>query len=279
MNQSQEREFFKIVKGYDAILLDAYGVLINESEPLPGAIEAIEYLQTQRKPFLILTNGSSRSLDETSQKYRELGLNIPADQIVSSGSIIPEFIKFKGWQGKHMAVLGTAASHNFVSEGGGIPVSPLETRNYEFVVIANQTTYPLLETLDEVISNIFERIDQGSNCTIILSNPDIIYPKAKNDVGITAGMIASILETALKTRYHRIPIEIHRLGKPSPYIFQHALKKLACSRVLMVGDQLKTDIAGANNVGIDSLLLKSGVFQGSESGEDFPEPTFILESL
>jgi len=47
----------------------------------------------------------------------------------------------------------------------------------------------------------------------------------------------------------------------------------------MVGDQLGTDILGANRFGIDSVLVESGVDRWLEPGDETPRPTYLLAGL
>ena len=50
-----------------------------------------------------------------------------------------------------------------------------------------------------------------------------------------------------------------RLGKPNTPIFEDAIRRLGTSRVVMVGDTLETDIAGARAAGLDAVWIETGV--------------------
>jgi ribonucleotide monophosphatase NagD (HAD superfamily) len=78
----------------------------------------------------------------------------------------------------------------------------------------------------------------------------------KNGPATAAGPIVAALEYATGKKATVI-------GKPSPIMFRIALKKAACEKVhaVMTGDQLDTDILGANRAGIDSILVRTGVDQ------------------
>ena len=77
-----------LIKSYDALLFDAYGVLINSSGPLPKSNCIIDKLNSIKKPYLILTNDSSRAIEASSIRYGEFGLDIPTEKIITSGSLI-----------------------------------------------------------------------------------------------------------------------------------------------------------------------------------------------
>ena len=67
-----------LIQQYDVLLLDAYGVLVNQKEALPGAIGFIQHLNQIKKPYLILTNGSSSPITKMASRYQEKGLSISA---------------------------------------------------------------------------------------------------------------------------------------------------------------------------------------------------------
>src|SRR5207247_4524406 len=79
----------------------------------------------------------------------------------------------------------------------------------------------------------------------------------KGGTAIAVGPIVKALEYATGRRDTVI-------GKPSPLMFQIALQKANCDKrdAVMIGDQLETDIVGARNAGVDSVLVLTGVDKG-----------------
>lgn len=105
------------------------------------------------------------------------------------------------------------------------------------------------------------KLDRRSPLALLVPNPDLIYPKGDEGYGVAAGSIANLIAEAVGARGHRA--ELVRLGKPHAPIFAEALRRAACpsDQVVMIGDQLETDIRGANAAGIASALVTSGVAQ------------------
>jgi ribonucleotide monophosphatase NagD (HAD superfamily) len=69
-----------------------------------------------------------------------------------------------------------------------------------------------------------------------------------------------MFEGALALRYpHRTDLRFVRLGKPNTPIFEDAIRRLGTTRVVMVGDTLETDIAGARAAGLDAVWIETGV--------------------
>ena len=100
--------------------------------------------------------------------------------------------------------------------------------------------------------------------------------------GVASASVALILEAALELRYPDRPdLRFVRLGKPHPAIFAEALRRGGTMDMVMMGDQLETDIRGANDFGIDSVLVDTGVSNSAKeaSGRSAPRPTYRLRSL
>ena len=170
------QEFAELSDLYQGFLFDAYGVLVDDCKAIPGAKEVWQRLRQQGKSLWILTNGSSKTLAESAASYRAKGLQVEESQIINSASLLLGYFKEKNLQGRQTAVLGTRGSASYVREAGGELVDAT-CEEFEVLVVANQTDYPFVETLDRVISHILSRLDRGDGCDLILTNPDFIYPK------------------------------------------------------------------------------------------------------
>ena len=267
-----------LIDRYDGFLFDAYGVLYDGKGLIEPCVEAWRKLRERGKKTFILTNGSSRSLEETAAMYRRLGLALDTSDIINSASLLAPYFIEKNLVGSPTAVLGTRSSAKYVEESGGIVVDPLQTEDYSVVVIANQTDYPLLESLEAVLSQVVTRIEKGLPIYLILTNPDLIYPHATRRFGITAGSLALLLEAALGARLGEDAPKFEKLGKPFPRIFEQAILRAGSSKLLMVGDQLETDIRGAQGMGLDSVLVGTGMIRTDvwKPLPTDPIPTFIL---
>ena len=147
-------------------------------------------------------------------------------------------------------------------------------------MIGDQSGFPFLEAADTVLSALFRKIDARESVSLILPNPDLIYPEG-DGFGFASGSVALIFESALALRYPVRPdLRFTRLGKPHPAIYREAYSRSATMDMVMIGDQIETDIKGANDFGIASALISTGV-----SGYDvsqLPEserPDYLIESL
>jgi len=247
-----------LVESYDLFLLDAFGVLVNAEGALPGAIEMLNAIAAAGKRFRVVTNDASNLPESAAARYQRYGLDIQPASILSSGMLLAAYFESNNLRGARCLVLGPADSEEYVARAGGEVVKATDDGDYDAVIVCDDAGYPFLGTLDVVISVLFRLFDSGRAPALVLPNPDIVYPKGSSSYGFTAGGAALLLETALARRYPTQPRFVP-LGKPEPMLFDAAVDGADRRRVLMVGDQLETDIAGASAANIDSLLVESGV--------------------
>lgn len=270
----------RLLASYEAILLDAYGVLITHDGPMPGARSLVDRLNREEKPYLILTNDASRSPEASAERYRDMGLEIAGDRVLTSGLLILPHLREHDLEGARCVVMGTGDSVAYVSRGDVRVVDLDAATEAEVLVVCDERGYPLRESLDHVLSLLYRRLDRGDPVHLVLANPDLVYPAAPGRYGFTAGIVAYMLEEALGLRYGAEAPRFEPLGKPHPPMFEAAARCAGTRDLVMVGDQLGTDIRGANAFGIDSVLVPTGVTRLDRLGSDPAcRPTYILESL
>lgn len=243
---------------YHGLLLDAFGVLVDKQGPLPGAIDLIDSMNAEQTPYFILTNSASRLPETMELHYQQQGLNIPIERIISSGMLLDGHFKDNDLIGARTLVLGPENSQEYARRCGGEVVDNADT-DVDVVVIADQAGYDLLERMNQTMSLILRQIDAGRAPHLVLCNPDIIYPISGGQYGFTAGGLAAMLNAILAERYPGETFAFHPLGKPHAPIFAEGVRRIGSNKVVMIGDQLATDIKGANDFGIDSILVGTGL--------------------
>lgn len=275
MDTIPEITIASLIDRYDVLLLDAYGVLVNSSGALPGAAELTHRLSESGKPYYILTNDASRLPTTAAARYRACGLTIDPDRIITSGLLLKGHFAAQRLVGARCAVLGPGDSLRYVEDAGGRIVSPSDA--FDVLVIADESGFPFLETVDATLSALFRALDRRQRVHLLLANPDLIYPSAQG-FGIGSGSIALIFEAAIRLRYpDRTDLRFVHLGKPHGAMFAEALRRSGTRNMIVIGDQLETDVAGARAFGLDSVLVDSGV-TGASSTPLLP-PTYRMRSL
>ena len=265
-----------IITNYEAILFDAYGVLINEYGVLPGAKLLIDHLNNIKKPYYIVTNDASRSVATSSEFYKALGLKITEEKIITAGSLIYRYFENNNLIGSQCRVLGTEDCFSYIADAGGV----INQDEFEVLIIGASPDNYSFSDIEDLINKIFEILDQGKTISIILLNPDLLYPKTTNYVGIGAGSILLWLEKFVDIRYpNKSKLGITRLGKPYKEIFEEAFQRTKTMDMVMIGDQLQTDILGAVNFGIDSVLVYSGLTEENVLFSENIYPNFTLPGV
>lgn len=271
----------ELLNRYDVFFLDAYGVLVNAEGPLPGAAEFLQEIVKRGKSYFLLSNDSSRGPNTTWKRYTDFGLPLQQERIITAGMLLPKYFAAHGLVGAPCIVLGTDDSRAYVESAGGFVV-PRTDSNATVFVLADDLADSFLDTINDAVTVLFSRLERGLKTHLILPNPDLVFPR-NGGFGITAGAIARAVEAALTLRDPSGKQTFVPLGKPERYIFDEGLSRLTPGvpndRVVMVGDQLATDVLGASRAGIDSALMLTGVSRVHEIANAHAKPTHILQNL
>ena len=267
----------ELVESYSALLFDAFGVLSYSVGALPGAGDLIDRLNREGKPYYVLTNDSSALPERRAAGYLKVGLNVPAERIITSGGLLEGYFVEHALNGARCAVLGTEDSAEYVRRAGGEVVSAAD--GFDVAVVGDQSGFPFVDGVNAVMTELFRMIDAGQTPRLVLPNPDLVYPD-DDGFGIASGSVALIIEAALRQRYgERVGLEFAQLGKPNGAIFREALSRTGTMDMVMLGDSLETDIRGANDFGIDSVLVAGGVTPEEALDGAVDAPTYWLRGL
>ena len=268
-----------LVETYDGFLIDAYGVLVDKNSAMPGARDLLERLDAAGRPWLVVTNSASRLPETLSAELAAFGLEVAPERFLTSGGLLQEHFHEQGLAGSRCVVLGPDDSCIYVERAGGRVVALDEDTDAEVLIVADQKCVRFLQDMNLAVSLMLRRMDRGRPLHLLLCNPDLIYPVGPGRFGFTSGGLAAMLEAVVRERYPGDTNGFIRLGKPYRPIFSAALRRLGASRPLMIGDQLGTDILGAQHSGIDSVLVGTGLAPRSDSRTWPVRPTWYLPSL
>ena len=268
-----------LMEKYDVFLLDAYGVLLDQAGALPGAAAFLKRLNRRSRPFYILTNDASKSPLTASKRYGDMGLDVTPQHIITSGSLLTSYFARNNLNGARCVVLGPRDSIGYAESAGGRIVTPEEA--FDVLIICDESGFDFPDMADAALSRLLQQLERGRKLHLLLPNPDLIYPKGPGIYGFASGSIAVMFEGAIRLRFpNRAPIHFTRLGKPFPQLFQEAYARSKTKNMVMLGDQLETDIKGANAFGIDSVLMTSGISGPVKSTLPEPlKPTYCLPGL
>jgi HAD superfamily hydrolase (TIGR01459 family) len=242
----------EIAADYDGLVLDLWGVLHDGATPLPGAVEALAQLKRAGKRIAILSNAPRRSA-LVEKRMNEIGIARGLyDHVHSSGEeawrhMMTRDEPFYAALGRLCYHIGPARDDNMLAGIGLKRVGAIETA--EFILNTGPSDWD--ETVEQYETLL--QTARARDLPMVCANPDLVV--------IHHGR-RSICAGAVAQRYEALGGGVRWHGKPYPSVYATCLAALAIAdrrRILAVGDSLRTDIAGANAAGIDSVLVTGGI--------------------
>ena len=232
---------------YDTFFFDQWGVVHDGKKIFQDAELIFKYLQNLNKKIFIISNSGKRGIDNVN-RLKQLGADyILKSPLITSGDVcydclINKKLPFQNLGNKYFVI---ATDYPLLENTSFDKVSEIEMS--DFLLLSSTTGFQNFEILDSIFKTAIKL-----QLPLICSNPDIL--------GISGDSIhPSTGDLAIK--YKRMGGVAFVIGKPGLEIFQHAYELSQCekSKILMIGDSLFNDIAGANSFKIDSLLITSGI--------------------
>ena len=270
---------------YDAVFFDAYGVLVDGIDALRDAEQLISLMNASAMNYFIVTNDASKSIESLSKTFQSQGMQIPFERIVNSGSLISGYYRDQDLAGRPTLVLGTTDSRAYVANSGGKVLDLDNGVEPDVILFGHSGPHDWESMLKYLLNLVSRRFKQKNPVRMVLPNPDFIYQNGPTEFGFGAAAFVELLEEALLRLHgtHDV-LRASKLGKPYPPIFIEALRRAGSDNAVMIGDQLETDILGANNAGLDSAVVTTGINKRSHPKEfkDMPDkltPRYILTSL
>lgn len=249
-------------EGYDALLLDLDGTLYRGPLAIPGARAA---LASGTQALYYVTNNASRSPSEVAAHLTELGFDASESRVVTSSQSAARLLAEKIEPGAAVLVVGTDALADEVARVRLRPVRLFADSPVAVVQGHSPTTdWAILAEATLAIR---------SGAVWVAANVDSTLPTERGLVLGNGSMVA-----ALRTATSSEPLVA---GKPAAPLMEDAIRRSGSSRPLVVGDRLDTDIEGANAVGLESLLVLTGVSTAIDvlRATEEQRPTFIASEL
>lgn len=263
---SSKRE---LAREFDAALLDLDGVVYRAHEAVPGAVESLCAAVDVGMRLAYLTNNASRPSSEVVQHLTELGLPGVVDaDVVTSAQAIARVVSDSVPAGAQVLVIG----------GRGLR-EPLESFGLDCITQIDEATGPIAAVVQGYFPEVaWKDLAEASYAIAdgipwFVSNTDMTIPTAR---GIAPGNGSLVQAVRNATG-----VEPKVAGKPYAPLFEETFARMRPSKPLMIGDRLDTDILGANNVGVASLAVLTGVSSLQEIALASAEqrPNFVSADL
>jgi HAD superfamily hydrolase (TIGR01458 family) len=257
--------FLSQPRGY---LLDLDGTLYSGGAAIPGAVAALARIRRQSTPVRLVTNTTSRSRAMLVERLRGYGFEVSTDELFTATVAGGALARTAGYQCVAPFVLEPALQDLAELElVGGTSTGPRRGMPQAIIVgdLGERWNYGLLQEA-------FEYIMSGAEL-IALSRDR--YWLSRDRLALDAGPFVAALEFA--TGKSAVVA-----GKPSTSFYTAALQSLKvepASSVAMVGDDLWSDVEGAQRAGLQGWLVRTGKYRDTALGESAIRPDRILDSV
>lgn len=245
--------FSEIAGGYDGFIVDLWGVVHDGVRPYPGVIERLRELRGLGKRVVFLSNAPRRAA-AIGRALAAMGIGEELyDGIMSSGEAVhiglrdraePDFARL----GRRLYHLGPARDRDVFDT---LPLEEVKSPG-EADFLLNTGPDDHLGPDDPGVYRPALDAALKARLPMLCANPDLEVVRDGKRI-ICAGVLAQVYAEAGGSVIMR--------GKPDPAIYRPTLDLLGLdkSRVLAVGDSLRTDMAGAKAAGIDACWVLSGI--------------------
>ncbi len=248
--------------GIDCLYVDLDGVVYKGADPIPHAVESI---RGTGLPTAYLTNNASRTDAEVAEHLSSFGLEVRAEQVVTSPQAAMRLLAPHLEPGDPVLVVG----------GAGIVVE-IEARGWRVVRTAAEQPKAVVQGFHPSVG--WKDLAEASfalhtGIPWIATNGDWTIPVAG---GIAPGN--GTLVSAVHTAVGRLA---EFAGKPETPMFELATDRFNAKAPAMIGDRLDTDILGACRTGIRSILVLTGIDRGASllAADASMRPDHVIQDL
>jgi len=253
-------------EAYDTALLDLDGVVYAGGNAIAYAVESLATARAGGMRLAYVTNNALRTPDTVAEHLTELGIPTGSADVITSAQAVARLIAEQVPSGARVLVIGGEGLRVALRERG---LEPVESADDDPVAVVQGYGGPDL-TWSRFAEACYA-ITRG--VPWFASNTDLTIPSAR---GIAPGNGAAVEVVRIATG-----ADPQVAGKPLPPMHRETILRTGAERPLVVGDRLDTDIEGAFNGEVDSLLVLTGVTDGPQLLAAPPQhrPTYVDADL
>lgn len=245
----------------EAVLLDIDGVLVASWEPLEGAADAIEELRTSGYSVRLLTNTTSRTRASIADTLRDEGIAVDDDEIATATSATAAHLA-RAHPGQRVYLLNDGPIDDF----GEVDLVDIGD-GPEVVVLGGAGPMCTWEALSELAGLVAEGV------AFVAMHGSCLW-RDSGSLRLDAGAFSAAIEAATG-------IAPTVVGKPAPVMFADAVAALGCEpdAAVMVGDDVTSDVLGAQAAGLTGVLVRTGKFSPELLAAADGAPDHLVDSI
>jgi len=240
-------------------LIDLDGTVVEGDRLIPGAAEALAFLDGKGLPYRLVTNTTSKPRAAILAKLAALGLTVPADSLFTAPVIARDYLQCQGLT-RCYPLLKSSLREDLA----GIEFVDQAPQAVLVGDLGDELTY-------EALNRAFRFLFEGCAFVTLARNR---YFKGAEGLCLDVGAIVAALEYATQRTATLI-------GKPAPEFFLPALQSLGTSpeQTAMIGDDLEADVGGAQAACLTGLLVRTGKYRAEQLEKSEIRPDATLDSL
>ena len=244
-----------------SFLIDLDGVLYVGNKPVEGAKECLALMDDLGYNYRFVSNSTRRCRSSVAERMKGFGYDVLPEHIFTPPLAA---IQRMNRSGKKRCYLLTTGDVHLEFRDAGISISD---EDVDFVVVGDAGRDFTFDRLNKALRLIIE----GAQ---ILALEQDRYWQESDGLVLSTGPYVAALEYATGKK-------AELMGKPSPEFFQMALKDMGSlpDQAAMIGDDILTDVAGAQKLGMRGILVKTGKYREDLAKNSGVKPDLVLESL
>lgn len=254
----------------NALIIDMDGVLWHGKQPLPGLKSFFRLLRKQHIPFILATNNASLTQQQYIDKLSSMGITVSFEEILTSSMATAHYLSEQTEaESTTIFIIGEEGLRQPFSDLGFNLLDSFDgtsSKPADFVICGLDRELTWKKLADASL-----HLNRGAK--FIATNADTSLPTEQGPVVGNGAIIAALEATT--------GISAKVIGKPEAYMYQHAIKILGIEtdKTIAIGDRLNTDILGAVNTGIRSILVLTGISSQDDLQLIDYQPTWIMPDL
>jgi len=245
-------------KKIKALLIDLEGVVYQEGKEIPGSISFIQYLDKINFPYLFLTNTTTMPRKDIAKKLSKLGLKTNPKKIITPLIAAQNYLK-----NNHLSTIALYCNKRCWVEFEDFEIN---FQSPDAVIIGDLYKKFTWLKLNEIFH------------TSINSKKLIAFHK--NKTGTREGKMVLDLGPFIKALEYALDKDFILMGKPNKFFFQAAVDHININskEILMIGDDIHVDIGGAQDLNLQTCLVKTGKY-GKQSNQKSIKASYLLPKL
>lgn len=220
-----------------AVLCDIGGVLYVGETPIDGAIDAVARIK-KRYPVRFLTNTTQKRASQVVDKLNKMGFDIEASEVITALDVTKMLLKREG-----------SGAFFLLTDDAKAFFSDLPKKPYRYVVVGDaQDAFSYKE-----LNQAFRALVQGAELLAAAKNR--YFKDDDGALSMDAGGFVAALEYAAGQ-------EARIVGKPSKEFYHLACESMDVDpdEVVMIGDDVESDVLGAQQAGLKAILVRTGKY-------------------